>query len=147
MSGSGVKDGDTIKMHYTGKLTDGSVFDSSVGGEPLEFTVGAGEIIPGLDQAVIGMQVGQRKTVTVNAEDAYGQRRDDLVIKVDRQDLPPQIDPVAGMLLQMRTGSGRYIPVKIADVTAEQVTIDANHPLAGQGLTFEVEIVEIAEIV
>lgn len=144
MSETMVKDGDTVRVHYTGKLADGSVFGSSAGGEPVEFAVGAGSIIKGFDRAVVGMKVGDHRTVTVNAEDAYGPRRDDLVIKVDRQELPPHIDPAAGMLLQMKTVSGRYIPVRVTEVTEQNVIMDANHPLAGQDLTFELEMVEIS---
>lgn len=144
MSEIRAKDGDTVRVHYTGKLADGSVFDSSEGSEgPLEFTVGMGEVIPGFDRAVVGMKVGERKTITVGPEEAYGQRREDLLLKVDRQELPPQINPEVGMGLRMRTASGRFIPVRITTVTDQDITIDANHPLAGEELTFDIELAEV----
>lgn len=138
------KEGDAIKVHYTGSLTDGSVFDSSAEGDPLEFIVGDGNIIRGVDRAVMGMKIGEKKKVEVSPEEAYGHRRDDLVLHVPREELGPQINPEVGMMLRMKTMQGRYIPVKITEVTEAQVTLDANHPLAGETLTFDLEVVSIS---
>jgi FKBP-type peptidyl-prolyl cis-trans isomerase 2 len=139
------KTGDTVKVHYTGRLQDGTVFDTSVGSEPLEFTLGQGQIIPGFEQAVIGMQVGESKTVTIPADQAYGPHRDDMVLEVERDKLPADIDPRVGMQLQMNQGDGGIIIVTITDVSETTVKIDANHPLAGQDLTFDIELVEIGK--
>ena len=135
--------GDTVKVHYTGKLADGTVFDTSVGGEPMEFTLGQGKVISGFEQAVIGMQVGESKTFTIPADQAYGQRRDDMIFEVGRDELPPDIDPEIGMQLQMNQGDGGVTIVTITEVSETTVKIDANHPLAGQDLTFDIELVEI----
>lgn len=138
-----VKEGDTVKVHYTGKDANGNVFDSSVEREPIEFTIGDGKIIPGFEQAVIGLQEGDTSTFTVEADDAYGQRRDDLLIDVEREKLPEDVSPEVGQQLQVQRQDGEAIPVVIAQVTDESVTLDANHPLAGEDLTFEVELVEV----
>jgi peptidylprolyl isomerase len=130
--------GDAVKVNYTGRIADGTVFDSSVGGEPYEFTLGQGQVIPGFDQAVIGMKVGESKTVTISFDKAYGPRRDDLIAEVGRDQLPPEIDPQVGMQLQGSQGV-----VTIVGVSETTVTIDANPPLAGQDLTFDIELVEI----
>jgi len=132
------KSGDTVKVNYTGRLADGTVFDTSIGGEPLEFTLGEGRLIPGFEQAVTGMQVGESKTVTIPVDKAYGPRRDDLIVEIGRDNLSPDIKPEVGMQLQ---GSQRV--VTIIKVSESTVTIDANHPLAGQDLTFDIELVEI----
>ncbi|NGP88072.1 FKBP-type peptidyl-prolyl cis-trans isomerase [Fodinibius halophilus] len=141
---SKVKDGDTVKVHYTGTLTEeGTVFDSSEDREPLEFTLGEGQLIPGFEQAVIGMEVGDDTTVEIDSEDAYGQRREDLELEVSKSDLPDNIDPQVGMQLQMQQQeNGQAIPVQITAVEDELVKLDANHPLAGKDLTFEIELVE-----
>ena len=138
-----VKPGDTVRIHYTGTLSDGTTFDSSQGREPLEFTVGSGQIIPGLDRAIPGMNVGETKTVTVPAAEAYGDRNPDGVQSVPRAQVPDHIPLDPGTQLQVQTGDGRTLPVTVAEVTAEEVVLDANHPLAGKDLTFEVELVEI----
>lgn len=138
-----VKTGDTVTVHYTGKLQDGTVFDTSVGSEPLEFTVGDGQLIPGFEQAVVGMQAGESKTVTIPADQAYGTRRDDMVIEVPRERLPEDIEPAVGMQLQMNDGNGGIVIVTITDVSETTVTLDANHPLAGKDLTFDIELVEV----
>ena len=130
--------GDTVKVHYTGRLQDGTVFDTSVGSEPMEFTLGEGRLIPGFEQAVIGMQVGESKTVTIPVDEAYGQRRDELIFEVERDELPADIEPEVGM--QLPTSQG---VVTIVEVTETMVKIDANHLLAGQDLTFEIELIEI----
>lgn len=139
-----VKDGDTIKVHYTGKLDDGTQFDSSVGSEPLQFTVGSGQIIPGFEEAVMGMGVGDEKTVQIPSGQAYGPHRDDMVLEVSRSQFPPDIDPQLGQQLQMRQTDNRVIVVTVTNLSDDAVTLDANHPLAGQDLTFDIELVEIA---
>ena len=139
---SQVKEGDSVKVNYTGKLEDGTVFDSSEGKEPLEFTVGSGQIIPGLDKAVDGMEVGESKTVTVESEEAYGPRRDEMVLEVERERLPEEIEPEVGQQLQVGSSEDQTMIVQITDVTDTAVTLDANHPLAGKDLTFDIEVVE-----
>jgi peptidylprolyl isomerase len=138
-----VKPGDTVRIHYTGTLSDGTTFDSSQGREPLQFTVGSGQIIPGLDRAIPGMNVGETKTVTVPAAEAYGDRNPDGVQSVPRAQVPDHIPLDPGTQLQVQTGDGRTLPVTVTEVTTEVVVLDANHPLAGKDLTFEVELVEI----
>ena len=136
------KSGDTVRVHYTGKLEDGSVFDSSDGRDPLEFTVGSGQVIPGFDQAVAGMKPGEERQVKIPAAEAYGDRKDDLVIVVERAQLPPDIDPAVGQQLQL-SQEGRAFVVTVADVNEQNITLDANHPLAGEDLVFELQLVEI----
>jgi len=137
------KDGDTVKVHYTGTLGDGTVFDTSVGHEPLEFTLGEDKMIPGFEKAVYGLQVGKSKTVTISAEEAYGPHRDDLVVVVEREQLPAGSDPKVDQQLQMQQTDGRTTVVIVTDVSETTITVDANHPLAGKDLTFEIELVEI----
>ncbi|MBI5781073.1 MAG: peptidylprolyl isomerase [Rhodocyclales bacterium] len=137
------KAGDTVQVHYTGKLDDGSVFDSSTGRDPLEFTVGAGQVIPGFEQAVEGMAVGQTKTVTIPAAEAYGDRVTEAVLQVPREQLPPDLEPEVGQQLVMQSREGRQIPIVVVEVTEDSITIDANHPLAGRDLTFEIELVAV----
>ena len=139
-----VKSGDTVRIHYTGTLADGSTFDSSQGRAPLEFTVGSGQIIPGLDRELPGMQVGEKKKVTIAADDAYGQRQDGAMQAIPRDQIPAEITLEVGTGLQMRTPQGQTVNVTVAEVTAETVTLDANHPLAGKELNFDFEVVEIA---
>lgn len=134
--------GDTVQVHYTGKLDDGSVFDSSKARDPLEFTVGSGQVIAGFDQAVTGMAPGDEKTVRIPAEEAYGARRDDLTFTVDREQFPDELDPEIGQQLQM-SHDGQVALVTVAAVAGGGVTLDANHPLAGRDLTFELELVGI----
>jgi FKBP-type peptidyl-prolyl cis-trans isomerase 2 len=140
---SDAKTGDTVRIHYTGTLSDWSTFDTSSGREPLEFTVGSGQIIPGLDRAIAGMSVGEKKTVEVPASEAYGDRNPDGIQSVPREQVPDHIPLDPGTQLQVQTGDGRTLPVLVAEVTEEAVVLDANHPLAGKDLTFEVELVEI----
>lgn len=143
---SKVKDGDTVKVHYTGKLTEeGTVFDSSREREPLEFTLGEGQLIPGFEKAVIGMEAGDNTTVDIESEDAYGARREDLELEVSKSDLPDNIDPEPGMQLQMQQQNGQAIPVQITAVEDDYVKLDANHPLAGKDLTFDIELIEIQD--
>ncbi len=136
--------GDTVKVNYTGKLEDGSVFDSSEDKEPLEFTIGEGQLIPGFEKAVDGMEVGESTTVNIPSEKAYGQRRDDLEIEIGKSELPDEVEPKEGMQLQMKQKQNdEVIPVQITDVADDKVTIDANHPLAGKDLIFDIDVVEI----
>jgi peptidylprolyl isomerase len=141
---SQVKSGDTVRIHYTGTLTDGQTFDSSEGRDPLEFTVGSGQIIPGLEAAIPGMTVGDKKTVEVPADDAYGQPDPNAQQAVPRGEIPDDIPLDLGTQLQVQTPQGQVMPVTVVEVTEEQVTLDANHPLAGKDLTFNIELVEIA---
>jgi peptidylprolyl isomerase len=138
------KQGDTVKVHYTGKLEDGTVFDSSVNREPLEFSIGTGSLIPGFEQAVIGMTPGESKTERIEAEQAYGQHREDMVLVVDRQQMPEDMQVGVGQQLQIRQQTGQTIPVVVTDVSDSQITLDANHPLAGEDLTFDIQLLEIA---
>lgn len=138
-----VKTGDTVRIHYRGTLQDGTQFDSSEGREPLEFTVGSGQIIPGLDRALPGMAVGEQKSVAVPADDAYGQRNPDASHAIPRDQIPADIPLEVGTALQMRSPDGHAIAVTVAEVTDDTVTLDANHPLAGKDLTFEIELVSI----
>jgi peptidylprolyl isomerase len=136
------KPGDTVRVHYTGKLRDGSVFDSSRNGEPLEFVLGKGQVISGVNDTVTGMQVGEERTVTVAAEDAYGPHRNDLTITIGRDRFPDNIEPTVGQQLQM-TRAGQAFRVTVQDVADDTVVLDANHPLAGEDLIFSLELVEI----
>ncbi|MEA5535534.1 peptidylprolyl isomerase [Crocosphaera sp. XPORK-15E] len=135
--------GDTVRVNYTGKLEDGTVFDSSVDRDPLEFAVGEGQVIAGFEEAVVGMNLGEAKTVTIPSDQAYGPYQEQLVMIVEEQQMPPELDVEVGQQLQMRHPSGQVIPVVITNVADSQVTLDANHPLAGEDLTFEIELVEI----
>ena len=137
------KTGDTVRIHYTGTLTDGSTFDSSDGREPLEFTVGAGQIIPGLDGAIAGMTVGDTKSVEIPADQAYGAADPNARQSVPRDQVPPHIPLDIGTRLQLQAPTGQTIPVTVAEVTEAHVVLDANHPLAGKDLRFDVELVEI----
>lgn len=138
------KSGDTVKVHYIGKLDDGTVFDSSENREPLEFTLGSGSIIPGFERAVLGMSLGESKTEIIPTDDAYGPHLDEMVVVVDRQQMPPEIEPQIGQQLQLQQQDGQVLPVIITDVSDGSVTLDANHPLAGEALTFDIQLVEIA---
>jgi peptidylprolyl isomerase len=140
---SKVKDGDTVKVHYTGSLEDGSVFDSSENKDPLEFTLGSGQLIPGFEKAVEGMAQGDKTKVTIPADEAYGQIREDLVISVPKNNLPEDVAPQVGMQLQLNQPNGQSVPVRITEILEEEVTLDANHPLAGEDLVFDIELVEI----
>src|SRR3569833_1124751 len=134
-----VKQGDKIKVHYHGRLDDGSTFDSSEGREPLEFEVGSGMVIPGFDNGVLGMTVGQKKTITIPVEEAYGPVQEDMFMEFPINRFPEDMKPEVGMSLNMSNGSGQAIPVVIAEVQDEVVILDANHPLAGEDLTFDLE--------
>ena len=137
------KSGDMVAVHYTGSLADGTIFDSSREGEPLSFTIGVGQVIAGFNDAVDGMSVGESVTVTIPAADAYGEYNEQFVITVPPADIPPEIEVEVGMDLQLHQEDGGAIPVRVTEVTDDHVTLDANHPLAGQNLTFEIELVSI----
>lgn len=139
------KDGDTVKVHYTGTLGDGTVFDTSLGREPLEFTLGEGMLISGFEQAVLGMKVGESKTVTIPAAEAYGPHQDDLLLTVARSQLGADLEPEVGMQLQMPQPDGGIAIVPITEVTETTITVDTNHPMAGKDLTFEIKLVEIVQ--
>ncbi|MEJ2481876.1 MAG: peptidylprolyl isomerase [Gemmatimonadota bacterium] len=135
--------GDTVAVHYTGSLDDESVFDSSRGRDPLEFTIGTGQVIPGFEEAVIGLEPGASARTRIEPEQAYGPRREDLRIPIARDQFPDGMEVSEGDHLQMQTQDGQSIPVHVVQVGDESVTVDANHPLAGQALTFEIELLEI----
>ena len=138
-----VKSGDTVKVHYTGSLSDGKIFDSSVDREPLEFTVGAHQVVPGFEQAVLGMSLGESKTAHIPADQAYGQRDNRRIIRVSKSQLPPGMTVKLNDQLQMRSGDGRVMNVTVAEITGDELVLDGNHFLAGKDLTFDIELVEI----
>ena len=138
------KQGDTVKIHYSGSLTDGTPFDSSREREPLEFAIGSGQLIPGFEQAVEGMSVGESRTVRIPSEEAYGQHRPELVQDVPQSALPEDLTPAVGMQLQGTSGDGQTLQLVITEVKDDAITVDGNHPLAGKDLTFEIELLEIA---
>lgn len=159
------KSGDKVKVHYTGKLEDGSIFDSSEeyeeglgdecedegcgcgvnhhGASPLEFVIGEGGLIPKFEAAVIGLEPGQSVTVNIPADEAYGQRAEEMVAVVERSELPADIKPSAGDQMEVVLEDGTPMPVLVTEVTESTITLDANHPLAGENLTFEIKLVEI----
>jgi len=141
---SQAKNGHTVKVHFTGKLENGEVFSKPKEDEPFEFTLGSGELIPGFEKAIIGMEVGQTKTITVPPEEAFGERHEDLVVDVNRTHIPKHITPVIGEQLQIRLKGSDPIKATVVDVDEDTVTLDANHPLAGYILFFEVKLVEMA---
>lgn len=137
------KAGDTVRIHYKGTLDDGTEFDSSTGREPLEFALGAGQVIPGFDKAVEGMNVGDSKTVTIDAADAYGEKHEQLVQDVPKSALPSEIEPEVGMRLQSQAPDGHVVHLMVTAVADDAITVDGNHPLAGEALTFDINLVEI----
>ena len=138
-----VKSGDKVKVNNTGKLRNGETIDSSEGREPLEFTVGGGQVIKGFDQGVMGMQVGDKRTVEIEVVDAYGEKNQDMVIEFPKTQFPADMKPEPGMQLMMNNGEGQSFPVLVKEVKEETVLLDANHPLAGEDLVFDIELVEI----
>jgi peptidylprolyl isomerase len=138
-----VKNGDKVRVHYTGKLTNGTEFDSSVNREPLEFTVGAGQMIKGFDAAMPGMTVGEKKTINIPAADAYGEKSDDAIIEFPKENVPPDMKLEAGMSLTLTNQQGQPVPVIVVDVKDDVIILDANHFLAGEELVFDIELVEI----
>ncbi len=141
---SKVQQGDTVHVHYTGTLEDGTVFDSSQGRDPLEFTLGEGKVIPGFEKAVEGLGVGETTNAILPPEEAYGPRADELIMTVPREQLPEGMSPEVGQQLEMQTQDGQRVPVTVTSVSEEALQIDANHPLAGKSLHFELELVKIA---
>ncbi|HHP7243636.1 MAG TPA: FKBP-type peptidyl-prolyl cis-trans isomerase [Elainellaceae cyanobacterium] len=137
------KQGDTVKVHYTGKLEDGTVFDSSQDRNPLEFSIGDGGLIPGFETAVIGMNPGDSKTAQIPSTQAYGPHHPDMVIAVEKEKMPDDISVELGQQLFIRQENGQPIPVTVTEVSNGSVTLDANHPLAGKDLTFDIQLLEI----
>jgi len=135
--------GDTVAVHYTGKLDDGEVFDSSRERDPLEFEVGGGQVIPGFDKAVEGLEVGESREVRLEPEDGYGEPREDLVVDVDRDQFPTDAEPEVGRQVQVQVAPGQNRVATITEIEDESITLDLNHPLAGKPLTFDVELLEI----
>lgn len=140
---SKVTNTDTVKVHYTGKTDDGTVFDSSVERKPLQFTMGQGQLIPGFEKAVEGLAVGESTNVRIPADEAYGDVRPDMVVDIEKNQIPPDINPELGMQLQIQQPNGQPLGVTVKAITETHVTLDANHPLAGEALTFDIELVEI----
>ncbi len=138
-----IEDGKKVKIHYTGTLSDGEKFDSSEGRDPLEFETGSGMVIPGFETGVKDMAVGEKKSIHIPVAEAYGEKREEMVMEFERAQLPEGLEPEVGMGLQMQGPQGQPIPVQITAVAEAAITIDANHPLAGQNLNFELELVEV----
>ncbi len=138
------KNGDTVKVHYTGKLSDGTVFDSSTDQAPLEFEVGAGKLISGFEKGVVGMASGDTKSLFIPCNEAYGDRDDQLVWEVEKNNLPDEVEPEVGQRLRGQFADGVTVDVVVSSVSPSTVTLDANHPLAGKDLVFDVELVEIS---
>jgi FKBP-type peptidyl-prolyl cis-trans isomerase 2 len=139
------KKGDKVKVHYHGKLTNGETFDTSSGRDPLEFEIGSGSVIRGFDDGVRGMEVGQRKTINIPVEEAYGSRSDDMLIEFPKDRFPNDMQIEEGMQLMMSNGTGQNMPVIVTEIKENSVILDANHPLAGEELIFDIELVEIVE--
>ena len=139
-----IENGQKVKIHYTGTLDDGTQFDSSAGRDPLEFEMGAGMVIAGFEKGVVDMDVGEKKSIHIPAEEAYGERREELIMQFERSQLPDGLEPEIGMGLHMQSAQGQPVPVTITAVEEAHITIDANHQLAGMNLNFELELVEIA---
>lgn len=140
-----VESGSAVQVHYTGKLEDGTVFDTSRDREPLNFTVGEGQVIPGFEKAVMGMEAGDSTTTEVPPQEGYGERREDLVVQVALDRISDEISPEVGQQLQLRLNDGRQVPVIVKSVNEGTVTIDANHPLAGKKLVFDIEVVDVGD--
>lgn len=140
---STIKNGDTVKVHYTGTLDNGEIFDSSINRDPLQFTLGQGQLIPGFEKAVIGLGVGDVTTANIPSTEAYGEHNPQMEITIEKAQLPEGMEPEVGLQLQLNQPDGQPIPCQVTKVEGEQVTIDANHPLAGKDLTFNIEIVSI----
>jgi FKBP-type peptidyl-prolyl cis-trans isomerase 2 len=144
---SQVKENNTVKVHYTGKLSDGQVFDSSEGKEPLEFTLGQGRLIPGFEKGLIDMKLNEKKTITIASDEAYGAVREDLIQEVAKSELPQEITPEVGMGLVSKSPDGQEMNLLVAEVREESIVLDGNHPLAGKDLIFDLEVVEIKDAV
>lgn len=139
------KSGDTVEVHYTGKLDDGTVFDSSEGKEPIVFKIGESRIIPGFENGVVGMEEGESKSVSLPPDQAYGERVEELQQKFPREQVPPSITPEVGQHLQMKRSDGQTVDVVVSDLDEETITLDANHPLAGHTLHFDIKLEKIQE--
>ena len=137
------QEGNKVQVHYTGKLEDGTVFDSSEGKAPLEFTLGEHQVIPGFEKGVVGMNEGENRTVNIPPDEGYGQRRDDLVIEVQKDSMPENVEPKEGMQLELQTAQGQRVPVVVSEIKDDTVELDANHALAGKELTFDIELVSV----
>ncbi|HZJ35507.1 MAG TPA: peptidylprolyl isomerase [Gillisia sp.] len=140
-----VKENDTVKVHYTGKLADGQVFDSSEGKDPIEFTLGQGQLIPGFEKGLINMKLNEKKTINIPKDEAYGDSREALIQEVQKSELPEEIKPEVGMGLVSKSQDGREMNLVVAEVKEESIVVDGNHPLAGKDLVFDLEVVEIKE--
>jgi peptidylprolyl isomerase len=140
---SQAKNGDTVKVHYTGRLENGEIFANSRDGDPLEFTIGGGDLIPGFENGIVGMEVGETKTITVPPEDAYGSRHEELLVHVNKDQFPEDLTPAIGQELQIRQKEGDPLRVTVADIDEDTITLDANHPLAGYTLTFNILLVAV----
>lgn len=140
---SEAKQGDTVRVHYTGKLKDGTVFDTTTNRHPMQFTIGDGQIIPGFEQAVVGMRPGQSKTVQVPTDKAYGPHREDMVVTVDHDRFPESLEPEVGQTLEITGSDGLKAVATVADVSKETVMLDINHPLAGEELVFDIQLIEV----
>jgi len=139
------KSGDTVKVHYTGTLDDGTQFDSSKDREPLQFTIGSGQVIPGFEDGVVGLTVGESKKINIPSEQAYGPYREDLIKTLERTSFPADLELKEGIMLQIPQENGQPAVVQVKELSDDNVTLDANHPLAGKDLNFEIELVEIAQ--
>lgn len=139
-----IESGSTVEVHYTGTLSNGEVFDSSKGRDPLKVTLGQGQLISGFEDSLMGMALNEKKTFTLEPEEAYGPRNDEAMRQFPRSDLPPDLEVQEGQMLALSTQDGQQIPARVAQLDDESITLDLNHPLAGQSLTFEVEVVAIA---
>lgn len=137
------REGDTVRVHYRGRLDDGSIFDSSEGQDPIEFQIGANQVIDGFEQAIVGMSAGQTKVQAIPAEEAYGSRQEDLVFEVPRSAVQEGMDLVVGDLVQVHLPDGQTAPMHVLAMNDDTMTLDANHPLAGKNLTFDLELVQI----
>jgi FKBP-type peptidyl-prolyl cis-trans isomerase 2 len=135
--------GNSVRVHYTGRLEDGTIFDSSVNRDPLQFTLGDGNMIKGFDAAVHGMEIGQEITITIPSDEAYGEKREDMMIDIPRNQVPEHIQPEVGMDLTLQSQEGHPMPVKVVHLDDEKIVLDANHPLAGEDLIFDITLVEI----
>ena len=140
---SQVQDGDTVKIHFTGKLMDDSIFDSSVGREPLEFEIGGGNVFPVLEQSLVGMTIGEKKKVILLPENAFGEIQQDLIVEVQKKELPDDVEFSVGLRFQIKGKDGFAAEVTVSDTTEDTVTLDGNHPMAGETLIIEIELIEI----
>jgi peptidylprolyl isomerase len=138
-----VQYGDTVAVHYTGRLENGDVFADSKGDEPIELTIGEGQYISGFEKSVVGMEIGETKTITLPPEEAFGSRHDELIVKVERNQFPERLVPSIGQRFQIRQEDGEPLEVTVTDLDEETVTLDANHPLAGYALTFTIQLIEV----